>query len=40
MNEKVKAVDEDIEGEITKLLAQKEQQPEPTKPKRRMVKTA
>ena len=40
VNEKVKAVDEDIEGEITKLLAQKEQQPEPTKPKRRMVKTA
>ena len=38
MNEKVKAVDEDIEGEITKLLAQQEQQPEPTKPKRRMVK--
>ena len=40
MNEKVKAVDEDIEGEITKLLAQKEQQPDPTKPKCRMVKTA
>lgn len=40
VNEKVKAVDEDIEGEITKLLAQQEQQLEPTKPTRRMVKSA
>lgn len=31
-------INADIEGEITKLLAQQEQQPEPTKPKRRMVK--
>lgn len=33
-------INADIEGEITKLLAQQEQQPEPTKPKRRMVKSA
>lgn len=31
-------INADIEGEISKILAQEEQQPEPTKPKRRMVK--
>ena len=40
VTEKVKNLDADIEGEISKMLAQEEQQPEPTKPKRerRMVK--
>lgn len=40
VNEKVSNINADIEGEITKLLAQQEQQSEPTKPKRRMVKSA
>ena len=31
-------INADIEGEISKMLAQEKQQPEPTKPKRRMVK--
>lgn len=36
---KIKTVDADIEGEISKLLAQQNAEPqEPTKPKRRMVK--
>jgi hypothetical protein len=41
VNEKVKAVDEDIEGEISKLMAQQDaERQEQTKPKRerRMVK--
>ena len=38
VTEKVKSLDADIEGEISKMLAQEEQQAEPTKPKRRMVK--
>ena len=39
VTEKVKNLDADIEGEISKMLAQEEQQPEPTKPKRRMIKS-
>lgn len=40
VNEKVSNINADIEGEITKMLAKQEQQPEPTKPTRRMVKAA